>query len=189
MSIPNHPLLPSNTKLTSNLMEPEVILKISPLLMLITLVCFGCTASTPRPSMEDHCDSLFVEILAEDYFGGKGYIVPDTYKLNIVIDDLNKRFTPRLEEVWQAEQLLRQQGYNIDDKYQGFYRQYVGYVNNESERIVLMNLLNFADKQEVEYHYDYGCWTSELVIGFGGFYEENTIRYKANLAKNELTIF
>ena len=133
-------------------------------------------------------------------YRGDGFIFPSDHILPILLDEGTRCFTPSLEEVTKAEILLLSNEADVNyidfsgkyapDKLKKtlykYNRQYVGYQNAKSDRIILINLLNFASKRKAKENFE--GWETSYVIGFGEFYENNRIALSVNLTKREVSI-
>lgn len=115
--------------------------------------------------------------------------------------DLNGQFQPNLKQIIQAEEGMQEQLYelmiehpqigskyaikNPTKHYQKWERQYYGYENELGEQIIAINLLDFGARNAKKW---FEGWTEDFIIGFGGFYEENTRTYTYNLITGEFKI-
>jgi hypothetical protein len=113
----------------------------------------------------------FEIIELDEYYHGKGAIVPVTYDLE-VITALTKRITPTLAQIKMAEEILKDDLFSfnrsciIDWQHDGkwyknqndffwtvmkderkeleiCYRQYTGFINNNGDTLIAITLLNF----------------------------------------------
>lgn len=141
-------------------------------------------------------------IVIKDKYCGQGVIFPLDYKLPFVIDEGSKTFTPSMDDIILAEDFLLNN--KIDVKYNAgltgvfnpkgikgrfnkYNRQYVGYKNISSDKIIIIHLLNFKKKKKAEKMFS--NWEREYVIGLGGFYEENTVTFSVNLTQRIVSFF
>ncbi|NQX41266.1 hypothetical protein SAMN05421820_107197 [Pedobacter steynii] len=141
-----------------------------------------------------------IPVSLKEMYCGDGVIFPLDHKLPILLGEGTKRFTPSIEEITRAELLLSNNiaGVNYIDltgKYKPdhlkktlykYNRQYVGYQNADSDRIILINLMNFAKKRQAKENFD--GWETAYIVGFGEFYEKNRIALMVNLTKKEVSI-
>ena len=106
----------------------------------------------------------------------KGYIFEASYDILMSVKDQKSRYTPKPEEIEKVECLISDQleGLNgdrlnqvdgcpiIHSKLKKYTRQYVGFVNNNNERIVWVNMVwtknirDFKMSEEIFTTYD-GC--------------------------------
>ncbi len=94
-------------------------------------------------------------ISLSSYFKGKGVIFEKEYKSLIDIKDYEKSFTPSLEEIKIVENLFLKK---IESKrkikktpkkeFYNYYRQYLGYINSNQEKVIMVNMLNFNKKSK-----------------------------------------
>ncbi|QMU66223.1 MAG: hypothetical protein GKR88_19375 [Flavobacteriaceae bacterium] len=132
-------------------------------------------------------------ISLSSYFKGKGVIFEKEYKSLIDIKDYEKSFTPSLEEIKIVENLFLKK---IESKrkikktpkkeFYNYYRQYLGYINSNQEKVIMVNMLNFNKKSKAKRMFE--NWDKDYVLGFGEFYEENQFIYTINLLKKTLQI-
>ncbi|THH34937.1 hypothetical protein [Neolewinella litorea] len=120
---------------------------------------------------------------------GEPVIFSKEYTSPIQLPPGSELFTVQTADVEEAELLLREKrelinsennhlSNNEEDKYKCYSRQYLGYVSITGEKFVIINLLNITadNKQRFE------GWQKRFFVGFGDFYERNTIRYVANIS-------
>lgn len=110
----------------------------------------------------------------------KGVILPSETKLTVSLGDYENKFTPSKDQIIIAECLLANKIPDYTKKYKRYNRQFLGIHNLRGENIILVNLLNFKNsKSHIEN--SFFDWGKEWVVGFGKFYEKNTIYYSVNL--------
>ena len=102
--------------------------------------------------------SIFIKLFDPIRCIGKnytGYIFDSTYTILKSVDMQQKRFTPSCEDIRKAEKILsgnlasiNKQNFNqvddcpiIHEKLQKYVRQYVGFVNMKSQKIIWVNCL------------------------------------------------
>jgi len=153
-------------------------------------------------------NSRYIEL---DWNKGENVVFNADYKPPFTISNFKSSFTPTNEQIEQAEKLLLEQ-YNsskmdfvdntnansveelkyskkvkdVKKKLCKYKRQYIGYTTKENDTIIAIGLLNFKNKKKANKHfYD---WENTYVIGFDGFYEENTEYFTANLTSARLSL-
>lgn len=93
------------------------------------------------------------------------------------------RFTPTIEEITIAEEMINT-GY--DNKYiklKNCYRQYFGYTDKQRNRVIIVQLINTDIKgKERSALKD---WKTESKAGFGDFYEKNVRRYFVDISHHK----
>jgi hypothetical protein len=174
-------------------------------LLLIGLFLISCK-STQEPlskQSNDECpDRTFREVKLPSYYDALGVIIPKDYYRDYMdtLRDSTKRFTPALEEIRKAEEILHDQ-YNrfhqsipsSDDffkplkdvkKYlKDFPRQYYGYYQDNGDRIITINVLEIDDaSKQREYIEHWRCDAIAVIIEFGG----GTISYNVNIDSDKL---
>jgi hypothetical protein len=132
-----------------------------------------------------------------ELFKGKGIVFTEKYKPPIKLPEGAEVFTPEKEDIIAAEKILSQR-FNIDvawtekkknvkRRYWKDNRQYLGFVDSSGERHILINLLNFKCKKKAAKKFE--GWEKTFFIGFGEYYEKNSIRLLANLTTQRLSLF
>jgi len=132
-----------------------------------------------------------------DFFKGEGIIFTDEYSPFINLPKNSQLFTPKEEDILKAEKILILR-YNDDvnctkrvkdvtKKYLKHNRQYLGYQDGEGTKFILVNLLNFKCKKKALVKFE--NWTESFFVGFGEYYEKNTIRLLVNLDAETLKFF
>jgi hypothetical protein len=129
-----------------------------------------------------------------NYYKGKGVIFNKDYKSLLKIDNYSKSFTPLLKEVSIVEDVFLNQiktkksfKKSVKKEFCNYYRQYLGYINKNNEKIIVVNMLNFRRKSKAKKNFE--DWDKEFILGFGEFYEENQFLYKVNLSKKDLQLW
>ena len=131
----------------------------------------------------------------------EGIIFPNTYIYNghLVFDECKSRFTPTLLEVKHAEIFLMSNNSKIEYIDMGslykprdlhkilktFRRQYVGYINNSEDSIIVIHALNFKERGSKKAFDD---WGKNYIIAYDGFYENNMVTFSINLTKHIVSI-
>lgn len=134
------------------------------------------------------------------FFKGESIVFTSEYKSRILLKDMISRFTPSKEDLDSAENIFKKR-YNIDlqeskelyvapvknvtKEYKHYRRQYLGYINNKEEMVILIQMLNFNDKKMAKRKFE--GWESEFEIGLGGWYEGNIFIFEVNLTTNRLS--
>jgi hypothetical protein len=142
-----------------------------------------------------------VPVTLKNLYQGEGIIFDAEYKIPIIIEEASKRFTPSIEEINKAETLLLSNSNDVSYKgLNGMYepsklkkklckynRQYVGYLNANSDQIILIHLLNFKGKKKAKMNFS--DWKNVYIVGFGDFYERNMLTVLVNLTKSEVSAY
>lgn len=133
--------------------------------------------------------------------GLKGLYSQKDYVLNFRLKNVYQRFTPTLGDIELAEKYLLSNGKSTH--YNGlngiftperpkaelktYKRQYFGYLNEQKDSIIFVQLLNFKHKRIAKAAFD--GWQRDFLLGFDGFYERNTFRITINISKDEVSIY
>ena len=103
-----------------------------------------------------------------DYYNGCGVVFPHNYQLPIQLPEESVRYTPNEAELRQAEEVIHQQLVELEgldksflNNVKNYNRQYVGFLNNERKKIVIIQLLNFKSKKAKDY---FEGWQKEYPI-------------------------
>jgi len=143
-----------------------------------------------------------IRVISTDFYKGRGVVFPATYTPMLNYQNFRGRFTPTDSDIVVTEKVFLN-GYNelhINDprflkfkriknvkrEFRNFNRQYLGYYNEEGERIIMMQLLNFS-KISVRKHFEELGWREGYIFGFGRFYERNRKHFLINLDRKKLT--
>ena len=68
-------------------------------------------------------------------------------------------------------------------EFKAYSRQYLGFMTDKGEKIILINLINFRNKEIKNSHPD---WRTNYVVGLGKVYEQNTRSFYVNIDENEI---
>jgi hypothetical protein len=151
-------------------------------------------------SLQGFCQNT-IPVTLKDSCTWNGVIFPAEYRLPFAIEAGSKRITPSTDQVDKAEMLLLNNSGHVKykglvgiyeprklkRKLSGYNRQYVGYLNQASDTVILVHLLNFNNMKKAKESF-YG-WQNSYVIGFGKYYETNMVTIMVNLTKKEVASF
>lgn len=125
-------------------------------------------------------------------FKGTAIVFTKEYKPTIQLPANVQLFTPSEEEIEKSELVLEQRynkdlidvdwykiEKNVKRKYWKYNRQYLGYVDQNGYRNIIVNLLNFKCKKKAEKQFK--GWREFFFLGFGEYYEKNTVRFVTNI--------
>lgn len=120
------------------------------------------SCSLLKPFSYDDLPPYVTKVELDNYYRGTGLIFSTEYDGWLPYNNVyDKRFTPTKAEVRKSEKILiadyerysKEKGFNtienIKDYYWKFNRQYFGYINNNDEKLLVINLLNFKNKFQV----------------------------------------
>ncbi|QIP15686.1 hypothetical protein G8759_25160 [Spirosoma aureum] len=94
------------------------------------------------------------------------------------------RFTPSLVEITVAEDIINAGYTNQHIKLENCYRQYFGYLDEQGNRVVVVQLINsHVKKKERAIIED---WKTESMSGFGAFFEKNVRKYFVEVVHKKL---
>ncbi len=132
-------------------------------------------------------------------YSGESVVFTQEYNPPLVLNNSKGLFTPSIAEIEQAEKILFNRYNkdlildslythikNVQKKYKRYNRQYLGYLDDSGDKIILINLLNFRKKKIAKEKFK--GWNEEYIIGFGEYYEKNSVRYDVNLARGSLKL-
>lgn len=128
-----------------------------------------------------------------NYYDGKGVIFNNDYKSLVEIKDYSKSFTPSLEQIIITEKIFLKQIKNkkkfkrsAKKEFWKYYRQYIGYIKINGEKVIMVNMLNFRKKNKAKKAFE--NWKEDYIVAFGEFYEENLFSYIVNLSIEKLQL-
>jgi len=139
------------------------------------------------------CDVIFTEY----YFGNPKY-----YNSHLKIG--KKYISPTIEQIQRAEKIFIEQYNNkqvkmhkeypdrfpkpklVDVKkhFKYYKRQYIGYIDNNNDTLIGINLMNFKHKRKADKMFE--DWDKEIFTGFGTYYEKNFTNETVNLNKKKI---
>lgn len=138
-------------------------------------------------------------------------IFSSNYSPPFLIKDFECSITPSNEQIQMAEKIFLKQynlsrinfvnNYNISHNerinspkiipyprkaFKEYLRQYIGYVNERKDTIIVIGLFNFKNKRKIKEYFP--NWQNEFIVGFGDFYEKpcNVDYFSVNLTKKIL---
>lgn len=117
----------------------------------------------------------YEQIELKEFYDTKGVIFPSDYEINISTVYHRPRFTPSVEEIARAEKILSKivnmilGGYKLgkelaDKNMRSYYRQYVGVIKENHNKLILLSMLDFSDPGTYEVSKD---WQTSFVCWFG----------------------
>lgn len=129
-----------------------------------------------------------------DIDGYKGVLFTDTVKLTFNVDSMSTRITPSVQDVSKANKILLENterltkiwGSSFKREAKKSCRQFVGYIDNEGAKHVLIFLLNTRARNANHYFKD---WKIRPIVGFGDFYERNLKILNVNLNQEKIKVF
>ena len=130
-------------------------------------------------------------------FRGEGVVFTSEYTPNFRPQVGVKIFTPSKNDIFRAEEILLTR-FNTDvnwtkkktpakKKFWKYNRQYLGVLTKKGEKKIIIQLLNFKCKRKAQDNFP--NWRNEYVIGFGEYYEKNTLRLEANITSESLALY
>ena len=131
----------------------------------------------------------------ENLFKGNAVVFKETYTPPILLPSNIERFSPSDDEIVLAESILLER-YNIDfewsnkiknvkKKYWKYNRQYLGYIDSQGNKKIIISLMNFKRKKEALKKFE--GWEKTFVVGFGSYYETNLRIFVADLSLHKLS--
>jgi len=132
----------------------------------------------------------------QDFFKGKAIIFNKNYKPPIKLPSNIERFSPSDEEIILTESLIAnrydkdinwgKETKNVKKKYWKYNRQYLGYIDSQGNKKIVINLLNFKCRKKAQEKFE--GWKNGFVIGFGEYYEKNSLRLVADLTSKKISL-
>ena len=131
----------------------------------------------------------------KNLFKGKAIVFEENYKPPIKLPSNIERFSPSDEEIILAESLLFER-YNTDisrsikiknvkKKYWKYNRQYLGYIDSQGNKQIIVKLLNFKRKKKALELFE--GWENGYFVGFGEDYEKNIRRFVVDLTLHKIS--
>lgn len=127
------------------------------IMIAITLAFTGCQTIVRKVQSES-----FVIILLKDFYEGQGAVVPAKYP-TFGTPNVNGRFTPTIDQIIDAEKILRDNLDFIPKKYTSdnleesvkdlkkawktFNRYYIGYLNHDGQHVLNVYLFDYRSKE------------------------------------------
>lgn len=151
-------------------------------------------------SFQDTCSYPIAE---SSFFEKSGVVFTSCHDTHTNTHGLLSRFSPSPADIERADELFpslyvnrmpeelvkksmvrRKNG--LRNFYRCYVRQYLGFIDQGGNRIILLKLLNFRKKSFQE---RFENWENQYFTGFGSFYEENLKTFKIDLTNNDLSIW
>lgn len=161
----------------------------------LSLCITFCTSSKRAYAQEPQ------RIQLPEYYKGEGIIFPESYSHSITLQHVKERMTPTKDQVKQAEQIFIEK-YNstmgndprvlgfkpvedVKNKFREYNRQYLGYIDQNGDKVILIQLLNFENRRKAKKNFP--NWQNEFITGFGDFYERNVTIFTVNISDKTLS--
>lgn len=143
-------------------------------------------------------NSIAVEFADPSLFKGKGLIFGEDYSPKIQLPKNAKVINATTKQAYIAEliflnkfskntKLLYYNNKNIKRCFFHYNRQYLGYQDQEGDVNIIINLLNFRNRRTAKEKFK--NWEKYYFIGFGQFYEKNTLRVRVNIDLCEVDLW
>ena len=131
---------------------------------------------------------LTYEYVNQELFSGESIVFTENYMPPIELNNYYKSFTISEREILDIESILIQQYHedladsgiawydpneNIKKKFRCYNRQYLGYIDKNGSKKVIINLLNFNYRKRANKKFK--GWKEFFFFGHGKYYEKNTI--------------
>lgn len=163
------------------------ILFFTVMIVVITTFLAGC-----RTVIQNVQSSSFVIVELRDFYEGQGAVVPAEYPMPI--GRMVGRFTPEIQHIVKGETIFKKNlialaktDSSIDfdtslkitnNKYRTYNRYYVGYTNQQGQKILEIYLFNYRSRSAKK---RFSRWEKDVILGAGDFWEENTWPVHINL--------
>lgn len=113
-------------------------------------------------------------------------IFGEDYDLKFDIDSVNGRFTPDMQEIHTAENLLKYFDPTIVKIKQKAYRQYLGYIK-KGRKFVLIHVMKYRSKKK--FNVDFANWKNEFSIVLTDPQYTMSFLYKVDLAEKTIGFY
>lgn len=119
-----------------------------------------------------------------NYKNIKGVVFDKTIDETIVFEDLELRYTPNRIDVFSAELYLsnecKKRTIRICDRVKSkhWVRQYLGYINEEDQRVIVIQFLNFGTRKLRKFYSD---WEKGFIVSSGEYFYKNSDLYIVNI--------
>ena len=163
------------------------------LIVLLVAILFESKSYGQNPHLIK-VDSLYKE---------PGVIFPENYQLSIIIANIDKRFTPSVEEVAQADKIFLD-SFNVTNKsnpisanamfiadpkkhFSRYIRQYVGYYDLKGHKNILIHLLENNKPRKIKRRIG-DRWKEDFVIIFAQPMPFGILTYRVDLTERKSSI-
>ncbi|HQX45547.1 MAG TPA: hypothetical protein PK209_13375 [Saprospiraceae bacterium] len=173
------------------------------ILLFLKIVAFiVLNSSDLRGQTATNNNNLMSRIISIDsLFKFYGTIFDSSYTSPIEINNIKQRFTPNETDIIAAERIFREQ-YNIanqsaesrkgakfvndvNKRFRKFNRQYIGYIDNENNRNLIIHLFDYSKRKAVK-KYLGDSWKNSLVIVLSDNLPFEIVTYRVDLTAMKL---
>lgn len=169
-------------------------------LKVVLLILFGSNDLQGQVATKND-NQLSRIIKIDSLFKYYGTIFDSSYTPSIEIHNIKQRFTPNVTDIITAERIFREQyNYtnqtteskkgarivnNVNKYFRKFNRQYIGYVDNENSRNIIIHLFDFSKKRIVR-KYVGDSWKKSLVIVLADKLPFEIVTYRVDIIAMKL---
>jgi hypothetical protein len=129
----------------------------------------------------------------KDYYDEKGVIFEKDYRVGIEMQNLQTRYTPKIEDIKKAEKIFGNKyngivsaNSNPKTSFYHWVRQYIGLIDSAGNRNIVMQLINNTKPRRVRRILGKGWETTFVIILSDDFYRISK-RLRINIDTGEMT--
>jgi hypothetical protein len=163
-----------------------------------------CSRSLPIDIQSDICIVTKDSILVIENKGSDPIVIfPKDMVVPLDLVGFESRYTPSIQDMRMAKSVLIenynrahledprvtdfQSSKNVERRLKGYIYQYVGLMNKNSEKILLLQMIKYSKTKRKQKYIS--SWREEFITGFGKFFEKNREVYIINIEDKELSLF
>ena len=113
----------------------------------------------------NHINSLIPhnEIHLPEFYKAKGIVFSDFYKIGIELRNIKNRFTPQLDDIIKAENILNSKSWYLKTINKNWVRQYVGLIDSNGKKNIIIQLINNSNHRKLNKMLGKN-WTNDFVV-------------------------
>lgn len=158
---------------------------------LCTILWLFLSCTTNKMLASD--SALYQVIRLPQYYDEIGVIFYKDYQVPIAISNAKERYTPSVDDVQKAENvliekfnLIRNQQYNVKKYLSKYVRHYIGLINNSGEKNIIVQLIDNSKKAKVRRLLGKGWETDFQVVMNDEFYSIAQL-FRINIDTGEIS--
>lgn len=127
------------------------------------------------------------EVELNNYYKYSGNIFKAEYRPWFEISESKERYTPSEDDIIKAENIFLntynekddkqlvnfKEGKSYKRKYYKWRRNYLGYLDGDGNKVIIIHLINFTHRKKASAKYEE--WGKEIIIGYGEWFEKNQL--------------
>lgn len=174
-----------------------IIMREKILFVTLMIAAIATFLASCRTVIQNVQSSSFVIIELRDFYEGQGAVVPAEYPMPI--GRMVGRFAPEIQHIVKGETIFKNNlialamtDSSIDfdaslkitnNKYRTYNRYYVGYTNQQGQKILEIYLFNYRSRAAKK---QFSGWEKDVILGAGDFWEQNTWSVFVNLDTDQI---